>query len=165
MANTQQIISGAGGGSRGLTPRANQIIESMLSGDVSPSASIRDAAYFGVGSGMPGSEAAQRFGYDLYGQRREARQQQGLQDLLAFLSEGRQDRALTENIRQSDNAHQLALSNRALQGRIAKEQYGPKYSGYVGMQDRFNTSLGQPKGGFQYEPRYLDWEEKNKGSW
>lgn len=86
--------AGAVPGDNGMSDSAEAIISNLLSGTPSPSQSKRDAAFFGTSAGIPGSEMATRFGYDLYNQRGDERQQRGIQDLLSWLASGREDKQL-----------------------------------------------------------------------
>lgn len=70
-----------------LTRTGTDVIGDMLKGLPSPSATRTANAYFGVDSGMPGSEFVRNRGYDLYGQQAQQRKQQGLGDLLSFLGQ------------------------------------------------------------------------------
>ena len=110
-----------------LTSSASSIIDNALTGTPSPSLSQRDAAYFGARSGMPGSELADRFGFDIYNQRGDAKQQQGFQDLLALLgtgsqiqNQGYQQWLGGQNL--NLNAAQLAQQGSSEAARLAEEQ-------------------------------------------
>lgn len=70
-----------------LTKSGTDVIQQMLQGLPSPSTARTANAYFGINSGMPGSEFVRNRGYDLYGQQAQQRQQQGLGDLLSFLGQ------------------------------------------------------------------------------
>lgn len=69
-------------GISGLTNSAMGNIQNLLSGLPSVSATRQENAYFGAGSGMPGSDFVRNRGYDLYGQKSAANRETGLQDLL-----------------------------------------------------------------------------------
>jgi hypothetical protein len=68
-----------------LTKSGSDVISNMLQGLPSPSQTKTSNAYFGIGSGVPGSDFIRNRGYDLYNQQAQQRQQTGLQDLSGFL--------------------------------------------------------------------------------
>jgi hypothetical protein len=68
-----------------LTSSASSNVGQLLNGLPSADATRTENAYFGVGSGMPGSEFVRNRGYDLYGQKAEQRKRQGLEGLLALI--------------------------------------------------------------------------------
>jgi hypothetical protein len=106
------LLPSPAAGPAALTPQAERLIQNMIAGGLSPSQSVRDAAYFGVLGGVPGSGLATRYGVDLYGRRRAALQQQGLQDLLAMMGQKRADAALSLQAAQA--ADEFDLQNRRL---------------------------------------------------
>lgn len=62
------------------------VIKNRLSGTESPAIAQNMNAMWGAGAGLaPGTEFLRNRGVDLFGQRAEARQSQGLQDLLGML--------------------------------------------------------------------------------
>jgi hypothetical protein len=70
----------------GLTASATDAIGNLLKGLPSPNIARQAAATFGVSQGQgPGSGFADRYGYDLYNQMGQQRQQQGIQDLLSTI--------------------------------------------------------------------------------
>jgi hypothetical protein len=68
-----------------LSGKATGVVNEMLSGLPSPDMTRTSNAYFGVNSGMPGSEFVRNRGYDLYNQQAQQQKQTGLQNLLALL--------------------------------------------------------------------------------
>jgi hypothetical protein len=68
-----------------LAGGASSLVQNLLSGLPSAAPAQRQAAYFGVNSGMPGSDFARNRGYDLYGEQAEAFQQRGFDDFLKLL--------------------------------------------------------------------------------
>lgn len=81
------IINQAIPGLPNLTKSATNIIDSGLNGLPSPDEARLENAYYGAGSGLdPRSEFLQNRGVDLYKRKAEARQQQGLDNLLKLLS-------------------------------------------------------------------------------
>lgn len=65
---------------------ATDVIANLLRGTPSPSTARLAAATFGARAGQgPGSGISDVFGYDLYNQMGQQRQQQGIQDLLSTL--------------------------------------------------------------------------------
>lgn len=69
-----------------LSKSASALIESMLSGQASPSESRLANAYFGAGSGLdPTSDYLRNRGFDLYKRDSSARKQQGFKDLLSLV--------------------------------------------------------------------------------
>ena len=68
-----------------LVGKAGSNINDLLSGNLSPAIARNSAASFGVSSGMPGSGLADRYGYDLYNQQAQQRQQAGLSDLNSLI--------------------------------------------------------------------------------
>ncbi len=69
-----------------LSQTASGNVQNLLSGTEDPSITRNLNASFGASSGLaPGSEFLNNRAIDLYGQRGEARKQQGFQDLLAML--------------------------------------------------------------------------------
>lgn len=70
-----------------LKTSAGGVIGSLLNGLPNPSIARNASAAFGVANGLgTGSGIGNRYGYDLYGQQAEKRQQSGIQDLLALIS-------------------------------------------------------------------------------
>ena len=72
-------------GFSGASSSAMGVINNLLNGLPSVDATRQSNAYFGAGSGMPGSDFVRNRGYDLYGQKAQANQQTGLQDLLSTI--------------------------------------------------------------------------------
>lgn len=80
-------ISQAIPGLPALTQSATNIIQSALSGLPSPDEARLSNAYFGAASGMdPTSDFLRNRGFDLYGRMTNARQQQGIGNLLNLVS-------------------------------------------------------------------------------
>lgn len=75
-------------GFNGLSGQASSVVQNLLSGQPSPSTARNAAATFaagnGLGTGGSGS-LSDRWGYDLYNQQGQQRQQAGIQDLLGLL--------------------------------------------------------------------------------
>lgn len=69
----------------GMSNSASNIIQSLMMGQPSPSPIQRQNAYFGTGSGMPGSGFVANRGYDLYGEKAEGYQQRGLDNFLKLI--------------------------------------------------------------------------------
>ncbi len=69
-----------------LSTTATGNIQNMLSGMPSAGPTKRANAYFGAGSGMPGSDFVRNRGYDLYGEKADKYQQEGLDNFLKLLS-------------------------------------------------------------------------------
>lgn len=88
--NTYGQLSSIIPGLTDLTKTGTDVIQEMLKGLPSPSTTRTANAYFGIGSGAPGSEFIRNRGYDLYGRQAQQRQQQGLGDLLSFLGQYQQ---------------------------------------------------------------------------
>lgn len=84
-ADTTALLNNAIPGFSELTKSASANVGNLLNGMPSADATRTANAYFGVGSGMPGSEFIRNRGYDLYGQQGEQRRQQGLGDFLSLL--------------------------------------------------------------------------------
>ncbi len=81
-ANLNQAIPGL----PNLTGTASNDIQSLLSGNVSPSITRNAAATFGVQNGLgTGSGVTNRYGYDLYKNQGRQNQQMGIQDLLGLV--------------------------------------------------------------------------------
>lgn len=68
-----------------LSNAASQNISDLLSGTESPAITQNMNAQWGVGAGVPGTDFLKGRAIDLYGQRSQARKEQGLQDLLNTL--------------------------------------------------------------------------------
>lgn len=68
-----------------LSNAASANVQDLLAGTESPAITQNINAQWGVGAGVPGSEFLKNRAIDLYGQRSEARKQQGLQNLLGML--------------------------------------------------------------------------------
>ena len=69
-----------------LTSQASDTISNLLSGTPSPSTTQQAAATFGVQNGLgTGSGIVNNYGYNLYNQKGQASQQQGLTDLLNMI--------------------------------------------------------------------------------
>lgn len=69
-----------------LTGQATDIIGNLLGGLPSVDQTRQANAWFGAGSGLdPSSEFLRNRGYDLYGEKAQGRQQQGLQNLLGLI--------------------------------------------------------------------------------
>lgn len=79
-------LSNAIPGFSNLTQDATGIIGNLMGGLPSAAPAQRSAAYFGVGSGMPGSDFVRNRGYDLYGEQAEGYKQRGFDDFLKLLT-------------------------------------------------------------------------------
>lgn len=73
-------------GYSGLTNTASSIVGNLMGGLPSAAPAQRANAYFGQGSGMPGSDFIRNRGFDLYGQQAEGYKQRGFDDFLKLLS-------------------------------------------------------------------------------
>lgn len=70
-----------------LNNKSSDVINNLLNGSPNPSTTQNAAATFGTTNGFgTGSGIANRFGYDLYQQQGNQRQQQGLGDLSSLIS-------------------------------------------------------------------------------
>ena len=85
-SSASSIINSVVPGAPKLTSSATNIIDQLLGGQPGTSTARNAAAYFGAGSGMPGSEFVANRGFDLYNRQGEQRQQKGIEDLLAMIS-------------------------------------------------------------------------------
>lgn len=84
--DTMGAFDAAMPGFKGRTGKASSIIDDLLNGTPSLSTTRNAQAAFGAGSGTgAGSDFSKRWGYDLYNQMGERRQQQGIQNLLQML--------------------------------------------------------------------------------
>jgi len=81
-----QIVNQAIPGYSGLTKTGSSIVGNLMGGLPSAGPTQRANAYFGAGSGMPGSDFIRNRGFDLYGQQAEAYKQRGFDDFLKLLS-------------------------------------------------------------------------------
>lgn len=81
MAELERVVPGL---SRNFSTASGNINE-LLSGLPSPSIARNANAYFGINSGMPGSDFVRNRGFDLYNTQANQMKQQGLQDLLGLL--------------------------------------------------------------------------------
>jgi hypothetical protein len=73
-------------GFSGLSGQASSVIGNLLNGTPSPSTTRQAAATFGNANGLgTGSGIVNNYGYDLYNQKGQANQQQGITDLLSML--------------------------------------------------------------------------------
>lgn len=68
-----------------LSQAASQNVSDLLRGVESPAITQNMNAMWGAGAGVPGSEFLRNRAVDLYGQRSQARKQQGLSDLLNMM--------------------------------------------------------------------------------
>lgn len=67
------------------TQKASSNIMDLLNGSPNPGLAQNASAYYGVTSGMPGSDYVRNRGFDLYNTQADQRRQQGLQGLLSLL--------------------------------------------------------------------------------
>lgn len=92
-----------------LTSGATGIIGNLLKGLPSPSTARQAAATFGVTSGAGAdSGLAQNYGYNLYNEQGQQRQQQGIQDLLSML--GSYSGTVTPNVGQLQQGQQFGAT-------------------------------------------------------
>lgn len=79
------IVNNAIPGFNGLSGSATGIIGNLMGGLPSAAPTQRSNAYFGVNSGMPGSDFVRNRGFDLYGEQAQQNQQRGFDDFLKLL--------------------------------------------------------------------------------
>lgn len=84
-SGTANALPGAVPGFNNLSTSASGIISNLMGGLPSAAPTQRANAYFGTGSGMPGSDFVRNRGFDLYGQEAESRKQRGFDDFLKLL--------------------------------------------------------------------------------
>lgn len=81
IPSIQQAIPGLDLLTKGATTNIDQLLNGMPSADATRTSN----AYFGVNSGMPGSDFARNRGFDLYGQKAEQNKDRGLDNLLKLV--------------------------------------------------------------------------------
>lgn len=81
-----RVVDSSVPGLSGMAESASSVVKNLLSGLPGTSIARRANAYFGAASGMPGSDFVRNRGFDLYNMQGEARQQQGISNLLQLLS-------------------------------------------------------------------------------
>ena len=144
-----KIIPGYGD----LSSGAGGVIGNLLKGLPNPAIAKNAAATFGVANGMGnGSGFANRYGYDLYGQQAEKRQQSGIQDLLALIS-GLTSPALANQAQQNQvgefNSNQQMNWQQMLEQLSAKNPANqPTQAESMGLQN--NASYFTPAGSNTY---------------
>lgn len=146
------FVNSAIPGMPGLTKSASGYIGSLLGGMPGTSLARRQNAYFGAGSGVPGSDFVRNRGLDLYGQQAAANKQQGLQGLLQMLGsyaapqqaaasleeQGRQydvgSGLQREQLGQNKYLSEMQLLPQSTRSRIIRPKYGlePLQFGYQG---------------------------------
>lgn len=119
MSELERIVPGL---SKNFSTASGNINE-LLGGLPSPSIARNAAAYFGINSGMPGSEYIRNRGFDLYNSQANDMRQRGIQDLLGLL--------------QGVSGTVVATPGQALQDKQAAGQLGLGY----GQLDLGNRSL------------------------
>lgn len=97
------IINNALPGFNNLSTSASSIVGNLMRGLPSPSTTQRANAYFGINSGMPGSDFVRNRGFDLYRQEANQYQQRGFDDFLKLLS-GESGTVFTTPGQQQQNA-------------------------------------------------------------
>lgn len=152
--NINSILAGAIPGLPGLTQSATNIIGQSLNGMPATSRSRNAAAYYGAAGGVPGSQFANRLGYDLYNREADASRERGMKDLLSYLSTYG---GLTLNARgqdigqaqfnanleqqQAEFAAKLAQEQERLNRELMKYGYNPgRYTGSTAPMPK--TSIG-----------------------
>lgn len=135
--NFQAIIENAIPGFGGMTTGASGIVNSLMQGMPSAAPTQRANAYFGVGSGMPGSDFVRNRGFDLYGQEAEAHKQRGFDNFLKMI--GAYSGTVAPNTGQSLQASQEA-ARLASQNRQADAQLGLERDQMAWNQSRLSPS-------------------------
>jgi len=159
-----QIVNHAIPGYSGLTKSASSIVGNLMGGLPSAGPTQRANAYFGVSSGMPGSDFIRNRGFDLYGQQAEGYKQRGFDDFLKLLSgtigtvtpnagqqqqQGQFDKTL--NLQQQQANAGIARGNVADNAKIAAVSKPGLKDGYyetntLGMSPLFGRGSGSPSG-------------------
>ena len=145
-----QIVNHAIPGYSGLTKSASSIVGNLMGGLPSAGPTQRANAYFGVSSGMPGSDFIRNRGFDLYGQQAEGYKQRGFDDFLKLLSGT--IGTVTPNAGQQQQANAgIARGNVADNARMAAVSKPGLKDGYyetntLGMSPLFGRGSGSPSG-------------------
>lgn len=139
-----------------LSQAASTNVKDLLQGVESPAITQNMNAYWGVGAGVPGSEFLRNRAVDLYGQRAQARKEQGLTDLLNMM----QGYSGTVTAKPSDIiGAETAMQQIGSQERLAEAQRALQAQQLAEQQRQFNLGYGLDVGrlGNQYLNTYMGW--------
>ncbi len=109
-------------------------INELLNGLPSPSLARNAAAYYGVGSGMPGSDYVRNRGFDLYNTQANQMKQQGQDDLLKLLSTVSGTAVATpgQALQDKQASGQLDLGNRSLANSANQSEQDRQLQAWLG---------------------------------
>ena len=128
-----------------LSKSATNIIGAALDGLPSPSESRLSNAYFGAGSGLdPTSDFLRNRGFDLYRRNANARQQQGINDLLNLVGTYSGNVAPTPGQEMQDRQQTAQLQQ---QGQQFQSQFGFEQQQWQKQLELLNKYLSNPAGG------------------
>jgi hypothetical protein len=122
--NFNAIAENAIPGFGGLTTGASNIVGNLMGGLPSAAPTQRANAYFGVGSGIPGSDFVRNRGFDLYGEQAEAYKQRGFDNFLKMLQgySGTVAPTTGQSIQDQQFQADLAFRNKQADAQNALEQ-------------------------------------------
>lgn len=140
------------GFSKNLSTASGNINE-LLSGLPSPALARNAAAYYGVQSGMPGSDYVRNKGFDLYNTQANAMRQQGQDDLLKLLSTVSGTAVATpgQTIQESQFGRNLGQQESQFGRSLAEQVAGREQQG-----NQFGATLGFEQQQWQKQLELLD---------
>lgn len=132
---THDILNNAIPGLDGLTGRASSNVGQLLSGLPSAGPTQTANAYFGAGSGMPGSDFIRNRGYDQYNQKAEGYKQRGFDDFLSLLKGASGTIAPTPGETAGNNQYYAGLQQRQTENNDQNARYNTDFSLKEGAQN------------------------------